>query len=1461
MQLTYNQIDEMGLGKTLQSISILAYTYEYLRIQGPHIVCVPKSTLSNWIKEFKRWFPAMRVLKFHGTREEREYMKYHHLTAAAAAHDGRRPTSTYKEEDGEELDDNSCNPRSWDVCLTTYEVCNTERKILEKFAWKYLVIDEAHRLKNEASQFSRTVRDFRVSHRLLLTGTPLQNNLHELWALLNFLVPDIFNNADQFDEWFNLEIDDDAAKTGMIDQLHAILRPFMLRRLKKEVAKGLPPKTETLLMVGMSKMQKQLYKKLLLRDIESVTGKATSKGKTAILNIVMQLRKCCGHPYLFEGVEDRSLDPLGEHLVENCGKLVVVDKLLKRLKEGGHRVLIFTQMTRILDILEDYMHMRQYAYCRIDGNTEYVDREQSIEAYNAPNSEKFVFLLSTRAGGLGINLQTADTCILYDSDWNPQADLQAQDRCHRIGQQNPVNVYRLVSENTVEEKIVERAQQKLKLDAMVVQQGRLKEKDKKLDSEEILAAVRFGADVVFRSEESTISEEDIDAILARGKKRTEELNNKIQEAEKGDLLDFRLDGGISAQTFEGVDYSDQQLRQQLKLLAADAMGGGKRERRAPAQLHPNASSMDNFGTSGVQAGTSAAGGAATGDDLPLKKSMMIKNKRIKLPKTLRLPRMEDFQFFNRERLMELGSKEFQNYALLRECNMLPAKEYIEKVRTILPPELAQEKLDLLEQGFGTWTRAQYYHFIKASTKFGRTDYESIAADMDLTLEQIKNYSQAFWQFGPTELKPDEWLRASTSIVKGEARIEKQTKLNALLKKFVRTFADPRNDITFANRGTQYFALEQDRALVSAVDKLGYGNWDAVREYGLLEDEVLYFQHLSQGMDVDAVVKRCDYRMRQMEKELEARTKLLRFDKNRKKENNNKENEDGNAGGEAVMEDENDEDKEPIMLSHVHPRSAAANVRAAKNALKAAAEVDAYEEIYSSSFTNNAAQDTSKSPSSVAAAMNELCKQILHDHTTERQPMIDRLREIEIQVRNCRIVAHDTHRNIIKGSQYVNYSNISLKAGGPVMGASYNPNKPRPGPKSAQEKHQQNSNSHNSDTNAQMTDTQQQLQQQKPMEDIEAKHHRTILSIPPCGKCEHCSNSQRIDRIIECSVSEYDADTMIRRPCVLRLAERNRLFHKDTGVTLPELQGNAYISFADMSPSVAASVNVDALILKKSIQEQQHPGTVTSDANIIVAEAVPVTSSSKVDHNNDTHSNNASSISSKVVIVATVSGSNKCNKVTSSGTNNINQGKVSCVSSSSSSNANVGGTGMRRHVTSLGNKRMSVPDELVPEFAKRIGVDGTNKRSQIINNFALDYPDASVRQITIKFTQITTKTRPPCAKEMVQEKRRGKGAVFYLRPRMYKLLPEIDRPEDWEKYAEEDEILYQKEEQEKKEDEKHKDDSSKTKKKSGNSKRKMKDIEGSNKSGSPSPSVVEGQVAQIVDSSLPMKKKLRKDDEY
>lgn len=335
---------------------------------------------------------------------------------------------------------------------------------------------------------------------------------------------------------------------------------------------------------------------------------------------------------------------------------------------------------------------------------------------------------------------------------------------HRLGQKNPVNVFRLVTEHTIEEKIVERAQQKLKLDAMVVQQGRLKDKDK-VSKEEILAAVRFGADSIFRSEESTITDEDIDVILERGKAKTKELAEKIQKREKGDLLDFRLDGGISAQTFEGVDYSDKGLRDHLRMLAAQNVG--KRERRPPpTNYNPIITS---------------------------KKSMVVNNERIKLPKPLRIPQMEDHHFFNRERLLELGALEFENYAALRESNNVPPREVLERQRSLLPPELAQEKRELLAEGFENWSKSQYYNFVKGCATYGRDDLASIANDMDMPVEEVTAYSRAFWAYGPTELK-NEWEKVVGNIDRGEKKLEKQKKLSSLLSKFIATFENPREDM-------------------------------------------------------------------------------------------------------------------------------------------------------------------------------------------------------------------------------------------------------------------------------------------------------------------------------------------------------------------------------------------------------------------------------------------------------------------------------------------------------------------------------------------------------------------------------------------------------------------------------------------------------------------------------------------
>ncbi|OBS79006.1 hypothetical protein A6R68_18616 [Neotoma lepida] len=492
--------DEMGLGKTLQTIALLGYLKHYRNIPGPHMVLVPKSTLHNWMNEFKRWVPSLRVICFVGDKDVR----------AAFIRDEMMP--------GE-----------WDVCVTSYEMVIKEKSVFKKFHWRYLVIDEAHRIKNEKSK--------------------------------------------DFDSWFDTK--NCLGDQKLVERLHAVLKPFLLRRIKTDVEKSLPPKKEIKIYLGLSKMQREWYTKILMKDID-VLNSAGKMDKMRLLNILMQLRKCCNHPYLFDGAEPGPPYTTDEHIVSNSGKMVALDKLLARIKEQGSRVLIFSQMTRLLDILEDYCMWRGYEYCRLDGQTPHEEREGAIEAFNAPNSSKFIFMLSTRAGGLGINLASADVVILYDSDWNPQVDLQAMDRAHRIGQKKPVRVFRLITDNTVEERIVERAEIKLRLDSIVIQQGRLiDQQSNKLAKEEMLQMIRHGATHVFACRESELTDEDITTILERGEKKTAEMNERMQKMGESSLRNFRMDLEQSLYKFEGEDYREKQ-----KVGVVEWIEPPKRERKA-----------------------------------------------------------------------------------------------------------------------------------------------------------------------------------------------------------------------------------------------------------------------------------------------------------------------------------------------------------------------------------------------------------------------------------------------------------------------------------------------------------------------------------------------------------------------------------------------------------------------------------------------------------------------------------------------------------------------------------------------------------------------------------------------------------------------------------------------------------------------------------------------------------------
>uniref|UniRef100_A0A6Q2Y4P1 Chromodomain helicase DNA binding protein 1-like n=1 Tax=Esox lucius TaxID=8010 RepID=A0A6Q2Y4P1_ESOLU len=389
--------DEMGLGKTCQTISLLLYLRGVLGQGGPFLILSPLSVMGNWRSEMERFSPCLKVLCYSGDKDKRAELQ-------------RDMDTTH-----------------YHVLLTTYEICLRDASFLKRRTWKVLVVDEAHRLKNHNSLLHKVLLEFSLGFRLLLTGTPIQNNLLEVYSLLAFIEPGLFP-LDQAEE-FTSRYSHVQTQPALASELQSVLQPFLLRRVKSEVAADLPKKTELLMYHGLSALQKRYYKAILMKDVDAF--KNDQGNKTRLLNILMQLRKCVDHPYLFDGVEPEPFE-MGEHLIEASGKLSLLDNMLGFLHQRGHRVLLFSQMTRMLDIVQDYMEYRGYSYERLDGSVRGEERNLAIK--NFSSKHVFVFLLSTKAGGVGMNLTAADTVIFMDTDFNPQNDLQAAARCHRIGQ-------------------------------------------------------------------------------------------------------------------------------------------------------------------------------------------------------------------------------------------------------------------------------------------------------------------------------------------------------------------------------------------------------------------------------------------------------------------------------------------------------------------------------------------------------------------------------------------------------------------------------------------------------------------------------------------------------------------------------------------------------------------------------------------------------------------------------------------------------------------------------------------------------------------------------------------------------------------------------------------------------------------------------------------------------------------
>jgi chromodomain-helicase-DNA-binding protein 1 len=518
--------DEMGLGKTVQTVSFLSWLRNDREQEGPFLVVAPLSVIPAWCDTFNFWAPDLNYVVYLGPEEARKNIREHELLINA-------------------------NPKKpkFNVLVTSYDYILADWQFLQTIKWQVLAVDEAHRLKNRESQLYAKLVGFGVPCKILITGTPIQNNLAELSALLDFINPGKVTIEEE-----DLDTLSAADAQVKLQELHSAIAPYILRRTKETVESDLPPKTEKIIRVELSDVQLEYYKNILTRNYAALCDAAGGQ-KNSLLNIMMELKKVSNHPYMFHGAEERVLKGSTRRedhikgLIASSGKMMLIDQLLSKLRKDGHRVLIFSQMVKMLDILSDYLSLRGYKFQRLDGTIAAGPRRMAINHFNAEDSEDFCFLLSTRAGGLGINLMTADTVIIFDSDWNPQADLQAMARAHRIGQKKPVNIYRLVSKETVEEEVLERARNKLLLEYLTIQAGvtddgkafrdQFSKKGLKMDgptsSEDIQWVLKMRSQKMFEQtgNQERLEQLDIDSILENAEVTKTKVDDQINLSSGG----------------------------------------------------------------------------------------------------------------------------------------------------------------------------------------------------------------------------------------------------------------------------------------------------------------------------------------------------------------------------------------------------------------------------------------------------------------------------------------------------------------------------------------------------------------------------------------------------------------------------------------------------------------------------------------------------------------------------------------------------------------------------------------------------------------------------------------------------------------------------------------------------------------------------------------------------------------
>ncbi|GAB7338603.1 hypothetical protein MBLNU457_5338t2 [Dothideomycetes sp. NU457] len=593
--------DEMGLGKTLQTLALFQFLNETHRATGehrPYLVICPLSVVNSWVAEAEKWTPNLNVLRFHGPSSSRDNLKQQAMGSAERFGRFIR-TSKDSNANSNEL---SGLP---DVIVTTYETFTAEKAWFRRaYVWRYCVLDEGHKIKNSASLVSSALQSLKTQYRLLLLGTPLQNNLRELWSLLHWLSPEVFTEKTEESFAKAFDLGKGQVSSEFVVAARKLLEVIMLRRMKSSagVNLGLPPKHDVLLLIPLSPVQRLWYRRLLTRADEgtfdmlfgdrdaqaldtkqpTTTATAESQRWRFLMNLMMQLRKCCGHPYSLDGAQPEPFE-FGDHVITTSTKLVMLEKMLQKLVVAEkQKVLIFSGFTTMLDWCEDLLNLMgwtdarsKYRYIRLDGSTVAARRNLNVKLFNDTDSVHKVMLISTKAGGLGLNLTAATNVIFLDSDWNPQTDIQAEARSHRIGQTKPVTVYKLCTQGTVEEQMLGRINKKRYLSLKITEsmqdkytiRGDVEEKQSdetnedddmtKLGTSQLMAMLRQGATALATSE---VSEEEVrgwnfETMLERCKASHEETIVSAEEDEEAWLAKAEK---VETAVLNGVKYNKAQ---------------------------------------------------------------------------------------------------------------------------------------------------------------------------------------------------------------------------------------------------------------------------------------------------------------------------------------------------------------------------------------------------------------------------------------------------------------------------------------------------------------------------------------------------------------------------------------------------------------------------------------------------------------------------------------------------------------------------------------------------------------------------------------------------------------------------------------------------------------------------------------------------------------------------------------